>query len=156
MEQLKKHDDKYKLKHIEKTLVVNCGSKTNIKFFQEKLRNLKIPYIVFHDLDEYSKANVWTLNYTIQKEIKCAKDENLDCRVYIFKCNFEDAHKYNHKTSFGKPFSAYKYVIDEINFADSEEAAKVPLVKFLLHAFNSEINVELDNFDEQYIKDNEK
>ncbi|WP_033580752.1 ATP-dependent nuclease [Priestia aryabhattai] len=152
---LEKYKEKYDLKKIDKTLVVNCGSKTNINFFQEKLRRLKIPYIVFHDLDNPSKINVWTINYRIQAEIKAAKEEELDCQIYIFKEDFEKSHYYEHKTNHGKPFSAFKYV-EEINFANKNKAKKITLVKFLLDAFKSKVPVKIANFDERYLNEFKK
>jgi putative ATP-dependent endonuclease of OLD family len=136
---LKDHNNLYKIKNYEETLIVNCGSKTNIPFFQQRLKQLKIPYIVFHDLDEILTETggdnpAWTQNYKIGEEIESARREGLEeVRSYIFELNFEHANGYTPTDS--KLYSAYEF-IQSLDFSDPDTVKEKPLIQYLLHMYS--------------------
>lgn len=103
-----------KVSYNDVPLVVNCGTKNNIPSFQKVLNHFKICYTVIHDLDDTLKSNgernsAWTLNFTIENGINQVRNPNI-ARRYIMERNFESAHNYIHRSSLGKPLSAYKLV----------------------------------------------
>ncbi|WP_410502832.1 AAA family ATPase [Exiguobacterium acetylicum] len=103
-----------KLLYNDVPLVVNCGTKNNIPSFQKVLNHFEISYTVIHDLDDTLKSNgqrnsAWTLNFTIENAINQVMNPSI-ARRYIMERNFEDAHSYRHRSSLGKPLSAFKLV----------------------------------------------
>lgn len=93
--------------------VVNCGTKNNIPFFQKVLTHFRIPYSVFHDLDaRTNKAgnvnSAWTLNERIWEQLQATRNSGVKADRYVFNTEFESANGYEHDTSLGKPYSAFR------------------------------------------------
>jgi len=89
-------------------LVLNCGTKNNMPFFQKILNHFKIQYFVIHDTDTIQKISSRTLNETISWLLQN------DSKRYVFKNTFEVDHNYSVNTTYGKPLSAYNYIKDKL------------------------------------------
>jgi putative ATP-dependent endonuclease of the OLD family len=138
-----------KINIIEAPLVVNCGSKMNIPSFQKVLRHFDIQYFVVHDLDETldkngNKSAAWTLNEKIYNEI-LEFGNPFSARRYIMERNFESAHKYEYKSSLGKPLSAYK-LAESWDIKDTSIEAINSLYVCL------RINSDNDRFDQKWVE----
>lgn len=111
--------------------VVNCGTKNNIPFFQKVLTHFRIPYRIFHDLDARTNRagnvnSAWTLNERIWEQLQASRAAGVNADRYVFNTEFESANGYEHDTSLGKPYSAFREA-GGWDVADEEKAA----VKFL-------------------------
>jgi len=126
------------LKPSEYLHVVNCGSKTNIPFFQKVLRHFEIPYYVFHDCDDKTDKRgydnpSWKMNDKIWQEMEDKQSKAMNIRRFVFMPHFEKAHGYQAKGNKDKPFSAYQKA-KAWNINDNNK----PVIKYLRAIFGQE------------------
>ncbi|MFC1626360.1 ATP-dependent endonuclease [Pseudomonadota bacterium] len=127
--------------------ILNCGTVTNIPFYQKVLSQFSIPYSVICDTDKakisgHDKANNPQLDSGIQKSISDLFHADVTIgKAHVFRCHkttFEPAHqdmvvpshlRMPAPSSNGKPYDANKYWKDVLhpNMSDPQIDA-VPIV----------------------------
>ena len=130
--------------------VVNCGSVSNIPFYQEIFSKFNIKYSVICDTDHIKTQNNWNMECespsfdshiqkSIQTKFEADKKLGIAQHFFVFDETFEPAHeklknpfKFDNTGSGGKPFNANRYW--EVNLLpnkDSDGFKNVPIIKYI-------------------------
>ena len=148
--------------------ILNTGSKNNIPFFQRILTHFSIPHVILHDADTryaYSdrertlvrtkqngdpRANsAWTLNASIWHEIQSATEKGVSANRIVSVYDFESANGYEMNTDDGKPLSAYKFAIS--NIENSELPIKKAIDEIVSGEYSKQWNQEeIDEIEEPH------
>ena len=116
-------------------LVVDCGGKTTIPLFQRILCHFKIPYFVFHDLDNCSDVT----NKLIWDEIEAARSQTVKAYRFTFNSEFETANGYK-PPSADKPFTSHQQARKWLKSWSREETQKKPVVQYLREILSGEVS----------------
>jgi putative ATP-dependent endonuclease of the OLD family len=130
--------------------VVNCGSVTNIPFFQTIFSKFNIKYSVICDSDHIKNYNNRNNSYenpkfdgyiqkSIQDQFELDFEKSVAKYFFVFEETFEPAHdkleepfRFDNSGSQGKPFKANRYWEEKLLPNSGKDSFKeVPIIKYI-------------------------
>lgn len=144
--------------HNDKDIfILNSGSKNNIPFFARILNHFSIKYFVIHDSDtrfiyndkertivkknndqSNARNSAWAFNQQIFTEIINGRNLGLNIKRHVSVYDFEIENGYVYTEADGKPLSAYKFILDQI---DNRE---LKITRVLEQIVNDTYDIEWD------------